>query len=264
MTSPDASVTHRINAERLVILGWGRAILLQLAHPLIAAGVSDHSAIGSDPRAAAIRLRRTIRAMLSLTFGGERAYEDAIAAIRAVHNRVNGQLGETVGPYSAGTCYSAHDADLLLWVHSTLIESIVLVYDDLVSPLDETARDDYCMQARRVALALGARDQDVPHTWTELVSLLEATRRSGAIVVGPPAKRLAGAVLAPPLASLVWPVVWMNRTMTVGMLPGDVRAQYGFPWTARHARRLERTKRMLRAARRCTPRRVAWWAVARQ
>ncbi len=260
---PDAGIARRINAERLIVLGWGRAILLQLAHPLIAAAVADHSVVGACPHAAAGRLRQTVRAMLSLTFGDEKACAQGVEAIRAIHRRVNGRLRGSVGPYPAGTRYSAEDADLLLWVHATLIESTVLAYDDLVSPLNEAARDAYCAQARGVTLALGARDRDVPRTWAGLVNWLDCTRRSGAIVVGPDAKRVAGTVLGPPMALLVWPVVWINRTVTIGTLPEDIRAQYGLEWTPLQADRLDRTRRILRAARRRTPRAIAWWAAAR-
>ena len=37
------TIAERINAERVVLAGWSRAILLQLAHPLVAQGVADHS-----------------------------------------------------------------------------------------------------------------------------------------------------------------------------------------------------------------------------
>jgi uncharacterized protein (DUF2236 family) len=260
----DAGIARRINGERLVVLGWGRAILLQLAHPLIAAAVADHSAVGACPHTAAVRLRHTVRAMLSLTFGDWQEHAHTIEGIRSIHRRVNGRLREAVGPYPAGTRYSAEDADLVLWVHATLIESIVLVYDDLVSPLDIAERDAYCEQGRSVALALGARADDVPHTWTDLVNWLHVTRRSGVIEVGPDAKRVAGVVLAPPMGALVWPVAWVNRTVTIGTLPEDIRAQYGLRWTARNARQLDRTRRVLRAAHRRTPRAIAQWAVARQ
>ena len=101
-----ARIAQRINAERIMILGWGRAILLQLAHPLIAAGVADHSAIGAGPGTAAVRLRRTIHAMLSLTFGDEPAYGRTIDAIRSRHRRVNGRLGEAVGSTRGGAARS--------------------------------------------------------------------------------------------------------------------------------------------------------------
>ena len=257
-----AGVVRRINAERVAVLGWGRAVLLQLAHPLIAAGVADHSGFGASPRAVARRLHRTIGAMLSLSFGDQQTHARTIHAIRAIHRRVHGRLREAVGPYPAGTPYSAEDPDLLLWVHATLVESIVLVYDDLVAPLDQAARDAYCRQAGDVARELGSRD--VPDRWTDLVAWLDATRRSGAIVVGPEARRVARGVVAPPLASLVWPAAWLSRTVTIGTLPDDIRAQYGFAWTPRQARQLECARWLVRTARRGTPRAIAWWAAARQ
>lgn len=264
MSAHAADITHRVNAERLAILGWGRAILLQLAHPLVAAGVAEHSAFRAGPHTAAVRLHQTVRAMLALSFGDADAHARTIAGIRAIHRRVHGQLRYAVGPYPAGTPYSANDPELLLWVHATLVESIVRVYDDLVAPLDASDRDAYCARARGVVIALGARDRDVPHTWRDLTAWIDRTRASGVITVGPDARAVAAAVLAPPLSSLAWPLTWMNRTITVGMLPDDVRAEYGLPWTPRHARQFSRAQRWLRAVRRRTPRSLAWWDVARQ
>ena len=123
MTPKVTSITWRVNAERIVLLGWARAILLQLAHPLVAAGVFDHSGFRGTPYAAASRLYHTVHAMLSLTFGDEAARQQTIEGIRAIHRRVNGVLQETTGPYPAGTRYSAEDPALVLWVHTTLIES---------------------------------------------------------------------------------------------------------------------------------------------
>jgi len=52
MAGPPLTVSRRINAERLALLGWSRAILLQFAHPLVAAGVADHSTFRGSPFAA--------------------------------------------------------------------------------------------------------------------------------------------------------------------------------------------------------------------
>jgi uncharacterized protein (DUF2236 family) len=119
-------VARRINGERLVVLGWSRAILLQLAHPLIAAGVFDHSGFRSSPLAAIQRLHHTTQAMLAISFGDDRRRGAAIEGIRRIHTRVNGTLPDTVGPFPAGTPYSAEDPALLLWVHATLIESVLV------------------------------------------------------------------------------------------------------------------------------------------
>jgi uncharacterized protein (DUF2236 family) len=157
-------VSLRINAERIVLLAWTRAILLQVAHPMIAAGVFEHSGFRASPWAAAGRLHHTVKAMLALVFGSDAARNQALAGIRAIHRRVNGRLAESVGPFPAGTPYSAEDPALVLWVHATLLESVPLVHELLVAPLTAAEHDAYGAEAAPVAIALGARDADVPRT----------------------------------------------------------------------------------------------------
>ena len=98
-------ISWRVNAERLMLLAWARAILLQLAHPLIAAGVAEHSTFRGGVLAAALRLHHTVHAMLSLTFGDAPAREQTLDTIRAIHRRVNGRLPHAVGSYASGTAY---------------------------------------------------------------------------------------------------------------------------------------------------------------
>ena len=258
------SVSGRVNAERIVLLGWSRAILLQLAHPLVAAGVADHSSFRGGPFAAAARLHHTVRSMLALTFGDQTHRDAALESIRAIHRRVHGSLTARVGRFPSGTPYSAEDPDLVLWVHATLLDSLPLVYERLVAPLSSHERDRYCAEAAGVALALGAREAEVPHTWADLGRYLESVRRSGTIVVGAQARELASAVLAPPLAVFVAPVAWANRVVSVGLLPPDVREQYGFAWGEAHARTLQRTERAIRGMRRLLPTSLAWWPEARR
>ena len=45
-----ASEAWRLNREAMLLLGAGpRALLLQIAHPLVAAGVADHCDFRTDP-----------------------------------------------------------------------------------------------------------------------------------------------------------------------------------------------------------------------
>lgn len=257
-------VSERVNAERLVVLGWSRAILLQLAHPLVAAGVADHSAFRAGGVTAVARLHHTIRAMLALTFGDAAARQAAIDGIRAIHRRVHGELRESVGVFPAGTPYSAEDPALVLWVHATLLESIPLVYDRIVAPLTSAERDRYCAEAADVALDLGARREDVPRTWADTTAYLERTYASGVIAVGAQARALAAMVLSPPYAWLLGPLVRANRVVTAGLLPPAVRAQYGLDWDDGRDAQLSRTLRRLRVLRRGLPRHVAWWPEARE
>ncbi|RPI52202.1 MAG: DUF2236 domain-containing protein, partial [Acidobacteria bacterium] len=115
------SVTWKVNREMIVVAGWGRAILLQLAHPAVAAGERDHSAFRSSLRSSFRRLHSTVGAMLSITFGDTERMIATAAGINAIHDRVHGRVrGGT------GDAYSAHDPDLQRWVHATLLESIPL------------------------------------------------------------------------------------------------------------------------------------------
>jgi uncharacterized protein (DUF2236 family) len=264
VTPQVTSITWRVNAERIVLLAWARAILLQLAHPLVAAGVFDHSGFRGTPYAAASRLYHTVHAMLSLTFGDETARQRTIDGIRAIHRRVNGVLPEATGPYPAGARYSAEDPALVLWVHATLIESVLIIYERLVAPLTAAERDEYCAEAFPIAVALAAREHEVPRTWSDLRCYLDRTYESNAIAVGTQGRALARAVLAPSGGWLVAPATWINRTITVGLLPTHVREQYGMTWTPRRDRTVARLLSVLRIIRRLLPDAMALWPDARR
>ena len=256
------AIARQLNGERLVVLGWTRAILLQFAHPLIAAGVHDHSGFRNSPLAAARRLRHTIKAMLAISFGNEAERNQAISVIQGIHRRVNGQLRDGVGPFPAGTPYSAEDPALVLWVHLTLIESIVLVYERLVGPLTAEQRDDYCIASAPVAVALGAPANEVPYTWAALQKSLERLYASGAIAVGGDARLLAHAVIHPSGTGVARPVNILNEVLTAGLLPEHIRQPYGFQWNARRARTFDLIVATLRTIRRGMPDRLARWKVA--
>ena len=257
------AVARRLNGERLVVLGWTRAILLQFGHPLIAAGVYDHSGFRSSPLAAVQRLRHTIRAMLAISFGSDAERERAIDVIRGIHRRVNGHLRESVGPFPAGTRYSAEDPALVLWVHLTLLESIVVVYEQLVAPLTDQERDDYCIASAPVAVALGAPADAVPRSWQGLREALERIYASGVIAIGSDARLLAHAVIHPRGTAILKPVNVLNEVLTAGLLPTPMREAYGFQWSVRRARTFDGIIATLRTLRRAVPNRLVRWAASR-
>jgi len=260
----NSPVSRRINAERIVLLGWGRAILLQLAHPLVAAGVFDHSGFRDSPSAAVVRLHRTVRAMLGLSFGNPQERDAILDHIRTIHRRVHGSLPETTGPFPAGAPYSAEDPALVLWVHATIVESMVLAYERLVEALTDVDRDAYCADAAPVAVALGARDDDVPRTWAGIEGYIDGMYKSGAIVVSTQARALGHAVLEPAGAWVATPLTWINKTVTMGLLPSTVRAQFGLSWTRREQRQFDRVLPALRAMRHVLPHVVVLWPEARR
>ena len=257
------SIAERVNAERFALAGWSRAILLQFAHPLVAAAVAEHSSFRVGLFGAAVRLHDTVAAMRRLTFGTPEQSQQTLEGIRAIHRRVNGRLRDAIGTWAAGTPYSAEDPQLVLWVHATLMESLPLVYGPVVAPLSAADRDEWCRQGAPLARALGAPD-DVPETWEALQDYLTGMYASGQIIVGNTARSLARDVLAPRFSGLIAPARRMNRTITIGLLPARIRDQYGFAWQSHDDARLTRTLRLLQRVRRLTPDALAHWPDARR
>ena len=141
--------------------------------------------------------------------------------------------------------------------------SIPLVYELFIEPLSDAQRDTFCREAGWLAQALGVPDGMAPLSWDALRRDLARTYASGHIVVGPTARDLAAAVLNPPLAALVAPATYLNRLLTIGLLPPEIRAQYGFRWNARRERALQAAIRLVRVARRAMPDTLALWPEAR-
>jgi uncharacterized protein (DUF2236 family) len=201
--------------------------------------------------------------MLALSFGSEAEREHALNGIRTIHARVNGRLRDAVGVFPPGTPYSAEDPALVLWVHLTLLESIPMAYARFVGPVSDEERDAYCAEAAWVATALGARPADVPVTWGHASDQLSRMYASGILCVGPQASELCAAVLRPRLSRLIPPLASWNRLVSTGLLPADLRRQYGLSWSDAEQRRFDRNVQRMQRIRRQLPDFVALWPEAR-
>ena len=263
------SITWTIHREAIVVAGWGRAILLQLAHPAIAAGVHDHSCFRGSLLSSFRRLRSSVRAMLSLTFGDTEEMIAAAARINAIHDRVRGRVPPSPGLRRAGAdgaCerYSAHDPELQRWVHATLLESIPLTYEMLVRSLTVPERDRYCSEAAIMEPLLGMPAGFLPRDSVQLDHYMRGMLAGGTIFVTDTGRALAQAVLYPPRWYVAWPVCRTIQLLTIGSLPPSIRHAYGFNWRARDARMLARAIALLRTTRRLLPALAREWPRARR
>jgi uncharacterized protein (DUF2236 family) len=259
-----SGVTWKVNREMIVLAGWGRAILLQLAHPLIAAGVAHHSSFRSGLGTSLKRLSSTVGAMLSLTFGAEDEAVDAAARINCIHDRVTGRLDEPAGSLSGGEPYSAHDPELLRWVHATLLDSIPLTYELLVGRLTIEERDRYCAEASIMEPLLDIPRGLLPRDRAQLDGYVRETLASRCIAVSARSRTLARAILFPPGWRLMWPAFRPLQLITIGLLPESIREGYGFSWTPRDVRALARWTAALRLLHRAVPRFAREWPAARR
>ncbi|HWO93724.1 MAG TPA: oxygenase MpaB family protein [Dehalococcoidia bacterium] len=205
----DRSAIRNVSSEGVLVLGGGRALLMQVAHPSIAAGVADHSNFRGDRIG---RLLRTLEATYALVFGTPEQAEAAARRVNAMHERV-------VGPG-----YRALDPDLLLWVHSTLIDTSLLMYSLFVRRLSDREREAYYRDARRMGHAYGLDDDALPRTYRDLDAYVR--EMVATLVVNDTARRIAAAIFAPE-PPIVAPAMILARELTAELLPPSLRAQYG-------------------------------------
>ena len=142
------SVAWRVHGDvTSMLVGGIAALLLQMLHPAVLAGVWDHSNFQTDLHG---RLRRTARFIALTTYGGRAEAETAIARVRRIHESVQGSLAN-------GTAYSANDPSLLAWVHVTEAMSFLGAWIRYAEPTMSAAdQDRYFTEVARIASALGA------------------------------------------------------------------------------------------------------------
>ena len=217
------SQSWRIDGEVLVLAGGTCALLMQLAHPAVAAGVAEHSDFRADPFA---RLRRTLNASFAVVFGTQARAGQALRRINAIHQVVRGTVPET------GDAYRADDPDLLLWVHATLVDTALRVYDRYVARLGPADEEAYHAEARQVAMRLGVPDAGLPLTLAELRFEMDRLIADGTVAVSPTARSLAPAVLYPTRfpPRFVWDAAHL---ISHSVMPDPIRRGYGIAWSPR-------------------------------
>ncbi len=234
------SVIWRVAGESVLVLGGGRAVLMQLAHPLVAAGVGAHSSYAANPWQ---RFQVTLNLSQALVYGTRSEARMAARTINRLHTRVRGTLDERAGSFAAGTAYRAQDPALLLWVLATLIDTTLLLYPLLVGPLSREEQERYYQEERVGAILLGLPASAVPPTLDSFNAYMQEMLNNDRLVVTPEARRVAHAVMHFTAPFPLWPALWPARSlmwqMTVGLLPPRIRADYGFTWHPWQQRVLE-------------------------
>ena len=236
-----ANSIWRVDRELALLLAGGRALLMQLAHPKVAAGVAQHSRFQEDPLG---RLYRTMNRMWTIVFAPESEARGALRQLAAVHKRVQGEVAADE-PAHAGDAYDAADQELLLWVHATLIDSAMVAYDRFVAPLTVTERREYYEDSKKLALLLGIQERNLPASLAAFEHYMRDIVAGSSIAVGPTARSLATQVLYP-RPWFLKPGAPVFRLATAGLLPEKLRQGYGLSWNRRREKRLALTAGAIR------------------
>ena len=249
------SEAWRLNREAALLLGGGpRALLLQIAHPLVAEGVAQHSDLRSDPWG---RLAGTLRSYLRIVYGTSTAARAEIRRLNGLHRGVTGAVGDP-GAALLSVTYTARDPELALWVHATLIDSTLAAHEAWLGPLPADQRARFYAETLVVGRLFGIPEDVLPRDIDSFDAYVAGMLApTGPVHPTATARELASAILHPPLAPLAEsgafarrlgaaasPVASLLRTLpsgatdwlyipAIGLLPGTTRAEYGLPWGAR-------------------------------
>ncbi|MEZ5321794.1 MAG: oxygenase MpaB family protein [Microthrixaceae bacterium] len=216
----------------------GRALLMQVAHPAVGAGVEQHSSYAKDPWG---RFFRTVDVMMKLAFAPPEVSQRQQRMLDRVHRRA-------VGTTDDGARYSAHDPALQLWVWATLVETAAEMYQRCVGSLSVRDRERYYQESKLVAYGCGVPEGACPTDWASFEAYIDGVVEND-LRVTPSARAVATAALVPPLPfGLSAPAAIPQRLVTVGLLPPKVRDDFGFDWSTGDQHRLDHLFTTLRMA----------------
>jgi uncharacterized protein (DUF2236 family) len=250
------SEAWRLNREAALLLGAGpRALLLQLAHPLVAEGVDQHSDFRADPWA---RLAGTLRSYLRIVYGTTSQARAEIRRLNRLHDSVTGPVHDPRAAARFGDAYTARDPELALWVHATLVDSTLATVDAWLTPLTPHRRATFYAETRPIGRLFGIPESLLPTDIDAFDGWLAAQwAPAGPVHPTAVSRDLAHTILRPPLAPAVEhgplavrlgptsaPIAAALRQVppgaaswllvpAIGLLPASVRRDYGFPWEMR-------------------------------
>ena len=224
----DTSMLRRVHREMAVAASGPRALFMQAAHPVAFEGFFAHTGALDRPYE---RLMRTAQVMDTIVFGSRTDADRATRRVRAIHRRVRGELRQPAGRFPAGTPFAADDPELLLWVLATLVDSALVVYERCVRSLSAAERDAYWQDYRIIGRLFGLEDHDMPVDIHGFDDYMREMLDGPDLHVTGNARDLAlQIVLRPPVPLAHRPVLKLVNFITVGLLPVQLRHQYGLAW----------------------------------
>jgi uncharacterized protein (DUF2236 family) len=216
-----ASMSWKINRESALFLGAGRAALLQLAHPWVAAALAEHSTLLAKPIA---RFHNTFRIVFTMIFGSLDQATTAARHLYALHTRIQGKMPEAVAAYPRGSHYEANEIGALRWVYATLVESAVMAYECALGPLAAAEREQYYAESRTLAGLFGIPASALPADWNSFLDYNRQMHASNVLGVSAGARAMAQSLLAGS-GSWIHPPRWY-RALTAAWMPVRFREEF--------------------------------------
>ena len=228
-----ASVTWAVNRESAVFLGAGRAALLQLAHPWVAAALAQHSSLLHD---AVGRFHSTFRVIYTMVFGTRAQASEASRRLYQLHTGIRGELRQ-------GEHYEANEVAALRWVYATLVQSAILAYEFVLPPLTPASRQQYYEESKRMAALFGIAAAALPPDWEAFLQYTAAMFASPQLSVDATALALGRSVLSG-AGTWIRPPHWY-KALTAYWMPPRLRDAFELDFGSSEEHAVDRAARWL-------------------
>jgi uncharacterized protein (DUF2236 family) len=234
LVGPD-SVTWRFSSDARLYFVMLYALLLQVAHPVVGAGVRDYSDFEQRPWN---RLLRTIDYVTVLVYGGA----DAVAMGR----RLRGLHKGFKGVREDGKPYYALEPEAYAWVHATLLETYIAGHARFGRPMRPDQIERFYREYTGLGRLIGVRERDLPPTYAGFRTYFDRICAEDLVrttSVDRVLQATQGDVPPPlPMPKTLWRTariparraLWLGGA---GMLTPALRNRFGLTWT--HADELQ-------------------------
>ncbi|RSM75088.1 DUF2236 domain-containing protein [Kibdelosporangium aridum] len=259
MLGPTSEAWHNVLDWRL-LLGSGRALLLQVAHPTVGAGVAQYSDFQKRPWQ---RLRRTVDSLMVMTYGQDQTAVEA-KRLRELHKYFTGIDHH-------GHRYSALNPEAYWWVHATLFEGTLDAHANFATPLSRPKQERLYEEWRELGEVLGLKATQMPSDldgfFDYFNGMVENCLEDNKTVRTVLAALRDHAQPPPGWPRPVWRIVGpvssdVLMTATVGTLPEPFRERLGLQWTASGSRKLKALKAAVKAGMPLLPDKVRYHPMA--
>lgn len=238
---PD-SLFWQVGRYSTAFLGAGRAALLQNAHPWVANAIKQHSRTMDDPMS---RFRGTFTNVFKMVYGNLDQVIDSALRVHQIHIHINGEIEEDSGAFSQGSHYLANEVNAMIWVHATLWETSVKMYELIVGDLTQQQKEAYYHETKMFAYLFGIPEDALPPNWNEFLEYNERMWNSDVLVVKDASKEISSFLFT--FSRPLVPVLNRYEIFTSMVMPERIREQYGMsPVTEKHLRIYERYVKYLR------------------
>ena len=242
-----------------------QAFALQVAHPIIDAGVGEHSVYKTDPWG---RARRSTALLWPIVYARPQKAIEMGDKLYDMHRSIKGVDKE-------GNKYHALNPEAYSWVHITGFDATIRMHEMLGKPPTTEQRAAMFSEWRQLGILMGIREQDLPATecdyWEYFHGMIKDKLAMTDVAKDLLAHNHYLDIPKPPvdwLPEFAWVMIRavMGRFMRFNLratLPHQFREKFDIPWSKKDERLFKAWCRFYRVVHALTPKNLRLIPMAR-